>query len=292
MTAGHARAAHPNLGMKRSVYAATLLLWYGPLAAAPVGKVFRKQGNTVEITGAGIARLTEGAALTIVTRSGTVDIRVQRAFHTKVAAVVVQGAAGNIAAGDAVYIKGTEPGSTPSEPKVQAAEGVGDLAVLSSNIVALTPGWDIFALPTAKVSASFFPLGQNGVATKVRFEFSLTGAERNHEYTVGIHLFHPTDAAVSPVPVSIGYAVGRPAPVEREGHTALVAARDFGTITTDASGNATVAFEYTMPAEDMHFQFTVRTGVCLPAKRKTAGCNVVFRSGGRYGDRLERLRAK
>ena len=263
-------------------------------AAAPVGKVFQVKGNTVEITGPGVAGLKTGAALQIVTAGGKVDIRVKQTFHSKVTATVTAGNAAAIAKGDAVFIKGKEPVKVVEPVSAPKEDPVPVMKTLLRHTEEMTPGWDIFTVNKGRVAISYLVQGTPsatleapGIPLKVRFEVTLSGTEPNHEYTAGMHLFNGTDLSAMPEDTPLGYNVGQAgSSASREGVTAVLIARDFGPVKTDAQGNGTAAFEYDMPAGQFHFQFTIRSGQCLPDKRIFTECNTVFRSGQSFGKGL------
>lgn len=249
-----------------------------PATAAPVGKVFRRIDNRVEIMGPGITAFKAGTILVVAGRHGNVPVQIRRTFHTKVDATILKVPA-NVATGNPVYLKGDEPveNMPMDKPLVEAAPAS---QVFSTGVEFLSPGWDVFNGRGKRVQASYSVMGADNVPTKLRFEFNFTGAERSHEYTMGIYVFGDLPATKP------GYAVGNPGVIEREDFQAKVAERDFGTLVTDESGNGSALFEYDLPSGNLSFQFAVRAGACKPVKKNAPECGVIFRSGGKFGLRL------
>ena len=58
-----------------------------------------------------------------------------------------------------------------------------------THMVGLTKGWDIFDRPLDVGTVKWYFDDQN----EIIFELELAGAEPNHKYTVGVHLFNKDD---------------------------------------------------------------------------------------------------
>jgi hypothetical protein len=163
----------------------------------------------------------------------------------------------------------------------------------AENRAPLSPGWDIFSEPLSSGQVLWQTLeGQQSIYNLV-VTFQVTGATRNHEFTVGLHLFNPDNPSQPPVDRSFGgYNAAPGGQASREGKTASVEAWDFGQLKTDNNGNGTSSFYLHVPPGQYYAQFTVRMGganTCVGHKGIYSGCAAVYRTGGRYADRFEAI---
>ena len=173
-------------------------------------------------------------------------------------------------------------------------KSVSDAAVTQkSRTVVLTKGWDIFDRSLSSGQAGWMvTAGQNSGNLNVAYK--LQGAEPNHEYTVGVHLFNPENQTVRPVMTGFGgWDVKGEGVYSRDGRSAYSIAYDFGALKTDARGNGSARFDLAVPPGNYYVQFTVRVGAvntCRPAQGVYHGCSIVYRSGGRFGEGLESIK--
>jgi virginiamycin B lyase len=149
---------------------------------------------------------------------------------------------------------------------------VGRIAPRGGSIT-LTKGWDIFSDPGAGTVAWTIPAPRQLVVT-----YTVSGAEPNHTYAAGIHLFNGTSAT----PPSINFAgtfIGEGSIVRENIGPVFVVAWDFGPLTTDANGNGSAQFALAPPSGTYYAQFTVRKGIC-PAypQGSTNDCAAVYRA--------------
>jgi hypothetical protein len=154
----------------------------------------------------------------------------------------------------------------------------------------LTPGWDIFNQPLSFGQVNWSVL--NGqTANNMEVTVHLSGAMPNHEFTVGVHLFNPSNFMARPnVSGFGGWAVGGEGVVNRDGKSAFVIAYDFGGVKTNSSGNGSARFNLSVPPGTYYLQYTVRIGAvnsCRTSQGITHGCACVYRTGNKFGEKLE-----
>lgn len=143
----------------------------------------------------------------------------------------------------------------------------------SSGQETLTKGWDSFTTALSGGSVSW-TAGPGSLQTV----FTLSGAPPNTTFTAGAHFF-PSGTVECPYNVNFnaGTHAGTTCNGSREGVTSTVDGWDFGTLRTDANGNASIRFNLTPRAGTYRTQFTVRIGSPCPPN-----CAVAYRSGGRF----------
>jgi hypothetical protein len=157
----------------------------------------------------------------------------------------------------------------------------------SSGEVPLTKGWDIFNQPLDYGTAKW-----NYDGGEISFEYELVGAEPNHEYTVGVHIFNKDDPTKIPSQVDDkariafdnfpGERKKGDNCITREGNEACVEAYDFvGTLKTNEMGNGKLVIP-PMPIYPYTYyvQFTIRNGKC-PVEGGS-NCAAVYRSGEQF----------
>jgi len=157
---------------------------------------------------------------------------------------------------------------------------------------ALTKGWDDFNQPLSFGQVSWSVLeGQN--SNNLEVTYYLSGAMANHEFTVGVHMFNPTNATAKPNISSFGgRAIGGDGVINRDGKTAYAIPFDFGSLRTNANGDGNTQFKLSIPPGNYNLQFTVRIGgmnTCVPSQGAYGGCSIVYRSGNKFGERLENI---
>jgi hypothetical protein len=158
----------------------------------------------------------------------------------------------------------------------------------SGKEAALTPGWDDTSVPlsSGRVVWSATPTASGQFAFTATFE--LRGSAPNQQFTAGVHFFEPSGNPQQDLPQFGGTWMGGRSPLTRDGVTATVlAAFDFGALATDAQGNASATFSYTVPNRDYFMQFTVRGGDCVASGG--SACRCIFRTGQRLGANFETI---
>ncbi|MFC2157548.1 tetratricopeptide repeat protein [Acidobacteriota bacterium] len=167
--------------------------------------------------------------------------------------------------------------------------GPGEQNTVSSTGVvkeaALVPGWDIFNVPLQGGKVRWSTSDAGGGQLVFRATFELSGAQPNHSYTVGAHFFEPQGQRLPDVNQFGGLKLGSGrGAITRVGQTATcIGCFDFGKLVTDGKGNGSASFKYTVPAAVYYLHFNVRVGECDPGRGVTAGCGVVFWTGGKFG---------
>jgi hypothetical protein len=159
----------------------------------------------------------------------------------------------------------------------------------------LTKGWDIFDRP---LDAGIVNWNYDNAQSEISFVFELAGAEPNHKYTVGVHLFNKDDLTQRPSQINDitrkafdNFPGERKAGnycITREGNTACVDAFDFGTLTTDetGSGKAVIPPKFIFPGI-YYAQFSVRIDDC-PVDGGS-GCAAVYRSGDKFAQNFAEI---
>ena len=157
----------------------------------------------------------------------------------------------------------------------------------------LSKGWDIFGDPLTAGSVNWDISGTGNRTNNLRLTYQLQGARPDHAYTVGVHFFNAANLAVRPDVRSFdGWNVGGEGVINREGKSAYVIAWDFGGLQTDRGGNGTAQFHLSVPPGTYHVQYTVRigaVGTCYTSQGVTHGCAAVYRTGGRFAERIHML---
>lgn len=154
----------------------------------------------------------------------------------------------------------------------------------SSNEAYLSPGWDMTGpLDWGKVS-------WEDQSDGFYVTFELRRALPYHNYTVGAHFFRPGNFTDYPnVTEFLGWFVDN-ATITREGQTAATEAWDFGYLVAGKNGYGIANFKGYVPAGTYYAQFTVREGSgCRPLDGETNGCEVVYRTGNKFADGLEKI---
>lgn len=171
-----------------------------------------------------------------------------------------------------------------------AAKGQDEAAAVTGHSVPMSPGWDIFNDRLSSGEVLWKTVEGQGTGN-LQVIFRLRGARPNHEYTVGVHLFNPTNLTARPAyPRFGGLEVGGEGVISREGKTAYVIAWDFGSLRTDSNGDGMAGFPLAVPQGTYHVQFTVRiggAGTCHTGRGITHGCSAVYRTGGRFAQDFE-----
>jgi len=161
----------------------------------------------------------------------------------------------------------------------------------AENRAILSPGWDIFSEPLSSGQVLWQTVEGQQSNYNLILTFQVTGAIRNHDYTVGVHLFNPDNPSQPPVNQSFGgYNPGPGSSASREGKTAFVVGWDFGQLKTNNNGDGTSSFYLYVPPGQYYAQFTMRIGganTCVAHKGIYTGCSAVYRTGNRFADRFE-----
>jgi hypothetical protein len=161
----------------------------------------------------------------------------------------------------------------------------------AENRAELSPGWDIFSEPLSSGQVLWQTVEGQRTNYNLIVTFQVKGAKRNHDYTVGLHLFNPDNPALPPINESFGgYNPGPGGVITREGKTAYVGGWDFGQLQTNNNGDGTSFFYLYVPPGKYFAQFTVRIGganTCVAHKGIYSGCAAVYRTGNRFADRFE-----
>jgi len=248
------------------------------------GKVFQVEGKKVTIASSQTSGVKNGTLLYVVKDGKEIGQgRVAKVFHTKIEIHLTKGSAEK-----GLVVTTLAPARAKTEPVKPANEPLKVIAIAANY---LNLGWDIRSIPgktNPRAEAGYKIIGTDkATPKKVRFFFRVKDAESNHEYTVGMHLINEGNFRSAPPAISYGYQVGiAGSEVARDGTSALVTARDFGMLKTDAEGNGSAEFEYDFAETLFTFQYSVRTGMCRPDLGQTSGCNVVFQSGLKFGESL------
>lgn len=156
----------------------------------------------------------------------------------------------------------------------------------------LTKGWDLFGEPLSFGQVRWRVLGGQGT-NNLEVTYQVSGSKPNHEFTVGVHLFNPTNPMARPNITGFGgWMAGEGGVINREGKSAFVIGYDFGGLRTNASGDGDAQFILSVPPGSYFLQFTLRIGPvnsCRPSQGITHGCASAYRSGNRFGERLETI---
>ena len=156
----------------------------------------------------------------------------------------------------------------------------------------LTPGWDIFNQPLSFGQVNWSVLSGR-TTNNLEVVVHLSGAIPNHEFTVGVHLFNPSNPmARTNISGFGGWPVGGEGVVGRDGKSAFVIAYDFGGLKTNASGDGFARFTLSVPPGTYALQYTLRIGAvntCLTSRGITHGCACVYRTGNKLGEKLETI---
>lgn len=207
------------------------------------------------------------------------------------AAVAVESAASVPPPDEAAAIAAQQIEQGPGQKAKQKAEQ--PAPVRNGKSATLTPGWDRTDSPLASGKVEWESKDLRNGQRSFAATFVLKGAEPNHSYTVGVHFFEPPGTSLPPVSQFGGRMLGNTrTTLSREGRTAtILGGWDFGQLTTNAKGNGRATFRFEIPAAEYHLQFTVRQGECDPTRGVTAGCDAVYRSGGRFAEAFESIEA-
>ena len=167
-----------------------------------------------------------------------------------------------------------------------------------THTVGLTKGWDIFDRPLDVGTVKWYFDDQN----EIIFEFELVGAEPNHKYTVGVHLFNKDDLTKNPSELNDktraafaefpGQRKKGDNCITREGDSACVEAYDFEPplITNETGYGKVVIPPKRIPYPGNYYaQFTVRIGDC--PEDGGSGCAAVYRSGGKFAQSLVTIKS-
>jgi hypothetical protein len=161
----------------------------------------------------------------------------------------------------------------------------------AENRAELSPGWDIFSEPLSSGQVLWQTVEDQKTNYNLIVTFQVKGAKRNHNFTVGLHLFNPDNPAQPLVNKSFGgYNPGPGGIISREGKTAYVEGWDFGQLQTNNTGDGASFFYLHVPPGKYFAQFTVRIGganTCVAHKGIYSGCSAVYRTGNRFADRYE-----
>lgn len=154
----------------------------------------------------------------------------------------------------------------------------------------LTAGWDIFDKPLSYGQVNWMVL--NGRSTNnMEVSVHLSGAIPNHEFTVGVHLFNPSNLMSRPnITAFGGWFVGSEGVIGRDGKSAYQIAYDFGGLKTNSSGDGSAKFTITIPPGTYALQYTIRIGAvnsCRTNQGVYHGCSIVYRTGNKFGEKLE-----
>ncbi|MCX6619815.1 MAG: hypothetical protein NTY38_01795, partial [Acidobacteria bacterium] len=172
----------------------------------------------------------------------------------------------------------------PSVAVTLAGTGV----AAGSREAALTPGWDDFSVPysSGRVTWTTAPAAAGQLTFQAAFE--LRGSVANRRFTASVHFFIPGATTQTDISQFGGTKLSGRETLSREGVTAsLLGAWDFGPLTTDAQGNATAFFSYTVPDRAYFMQFIVRAGDCVA--NGGSACSADFRTGQKFGTNFETI---
>lgn len=138
-------------------------------------------------------------------------------------------------------------------------------------------GWDIFDKQLDYNTSKVIWKHSRG-SSRLVVIYILRGATPNRQYQVGVHIFDSCPKAFGQFP-----SLGPCDLATREGVTRIVAAIEFGVVTTDSNGNGSLILSVNrIEAGTYEMEFNVRAGVGCNLKG-CGPCDVVFQSPGPFG---------
>jgi hypothetical protein len=168
----------------------------------------------------------------------------------------------------------------------------GNTSTPISQQTSLTKGWDDFSEPLSFGQVSW-SASEGRTSNNLEVNYYLSGAMPNHEFTVGVHLFNPANSMARPNVTGFGSAVFvAEGVISREGKTSSAIAYDFGSLKTNANGDGSAQFKLSVPPGNYNLQFTVRIGgmnTCVPSRGAYGGCSIAYRTGNKFGEKLETI---
>ena len=148
-------------------------------------------------------------------------------------------------------------------------------------------GWDRSSEP---LTSGQVVVTTSPITGELDISYVLKGAEANHTYIVGAHFFNDGTSDDATGYFGAGWYLDGWVMLSRQGHSAWILARDFGTLTTDAAGDGTAAFILFPHTGTYHLEFTVRIGPVCVLGGDVSGCDAVFQTGSAYSIGLQTLK--